>query len=430
MSSRIARAAFPLLAAAAACSAAAAQGLPAGTPAGLGFSAARLGRIDSVFQAMVDSGSITGGVALVVRHGKVAYVKSFGWADREAKRPMTPQTLFRIASQTKAITSVAAMLLVEQGRLRLDDPVARFIPSFAHDSVAMPGDSGALVPARRAPTIRELLTHTSGLSYGVESRIAERYRAAGLGPAAGYGWYFADKNEPICATIDRLGALPLAAQPGERWVYGYSLDVLGCVIERVSGVPLDRFIHDRILAPLHMRSTWFYPPDSVAGRLATVYAPTDTGLARARPGGRGQGDYIDGPRRSFSGGAGLVSTIGDYARFLQMLLNGGELDGARILSPATVRLMTANQVDTLYPEPGSGFGLGFQILLDPGRAGEYGSPGRFGWGGAYGTNYWVDPGNDLVALEMIQLLPPNVDLADRFRATVYQALVSPGRPVR
>ena len=404
----------------------AAQGLPTGTPAALGLSAARLARIDSVFQRFVDSGRIAGGVALIVRHGKVGYVRSFGWADREAKRPMTATTLFRIASQTKAITSVAAMILVEEGKLRLDDPVSRFIPSFAHDSVAPAGDSGALVPAHRGPVIRDLLTHTSGLSYGVERRVAARYRAAGLGPAAGYGWYFADKDEPICSTIDRLGALPLVAQPGADWVYGYSLDVLGCVIERVSGIPLDRFIHDRILVPLRMRDTWFFPPDSVAGRLAVVYAPSDSGLVRAGPGGKGQGDYLRGPRKSFSGGAGLVSTIGDYARFLQMMLNGGELDGARILSPATVRLMTSNQVDTLFSTSGSGFGLGFEILLDPGRAGEYGSPGRFGWGGAYGTNYWVDPGEDMVALEMIQLLPPNIDLSDRFRATVYQAIVGAG----
>ena len=405
-----------------------AQGLPGGPAAQLGFSPERLARINALFQSYVDQDRLPGAVAIVARHGKVAWSGAFGMADREAARPMTPDALFRIASQSKAVTSVAAMILVEEGRLRLDEPVSRYIPSFADARVAVATDSGrALVPAHRAITIRQLLTQTAGLSYGTDSLIRDDYRAAGLGPAAGYGWYLADKAEPICTTMDRLGTLPLAAQPGEAWIYGYATDVLGCVVERASGMPLDHFFQQRIFTPLKMNSTWFFPPASVGGRLTAVYAVTPEGtLVRAPDGPLGQGDYIKGPRQDFAGGAGLVSTAGDYARFLQMLLNGGQLDGARILSPATVSLMTTPVVDSLYDSPGMAFSLGFEILLSPGRAGEYGSIGRFGWGGAYGTSYEVDPADDLVVVLMLQALPRrNLDLADKFRTMVYSALIPP-----
>ena len=409
------------------------QSRPAADPETLGFSRDRLARIDRVMQQYVDSGRVAGVVALIARHGKVAYLRAFGSADREAGRRMTPDALFRIASQSKAITSVAVMMLVEEGRLRLSESVSRYLPSFAHTVVATKTDTGlALIPATRPITIRDLLTHTAGISYGTDSLVAEQYRAAGLGPAAGWGWYTADKDEPICTTMDRLGALPFVAQPGTKFVYGYALDLLGCVVERVSGEPLDQFFRTRIFQPLRMKDTFFYPPAAVAARLAVVYAATaDSGLQRAAEGPRGQGDYLAGPRQSFAGGAGLISTATDYARFLQMLLKGGALDGARILSPATVALMTTNQVDTLLGGRASGFGLGFQILESPGLAGEYGSVGRFGWGGAYGTNYWVDPGEDLVAVYMVQLLPARgLDLADKFRTLVYQAIVAPGRESR
>ncbi len=408
----------------------AAQGLPVGQSAQLGFSAERLARLDTLFQSYVDQGRTPGAVAMVIRHGQVAWSGAFGMADREAARPMTPDALFRIASQSKAVTSVAAMILVEEGRLRLDEPVSRYIPNFATARVAVATDSGrVLVPVHRAVTIRQLLTQTAGLSYGTEPLIRDDYRAAGLGPAAGYGWYLADKAEPICATMDRLGTLPLAAQPGEAWVYGYATDVLGCVVERAAGMPLDRFFEQRIFGPLRMNDTWFFPPAPQAGRLTAVYAATEADtLLRAPDGPRGQGDYIVGPRLDFSGGAGLVSTAGDYARFLQMLLNGGELDGARILSPATVALMTAPAVDSLYDTPGMAFSLGFEVLRNPGRAGEYGSVGRFGWAGAYGTTYEVDPADELVLVFMQQVLPRRgLDLADKFRTMVYAALLPPTR---
>jgi CubicO group peptidase (beta-lactamase class C family) len=401
-------------------------------PAALGFSAARLARIDRVMQQYVDSGRIAGAVTLVLRRGRVAQLGVYGWADRETRRRMTRETLFRIASQSKAVTSVAVLTLVEDGLLRLGDPVSKFIPGFAEASVAAVSDTGlTLTPVKRAITIRDLLTHTAGISYGTDSLVRDRYAAEGLGPAAGWGWYFADKQEPVCESMDRLSHLPLVAQPGERWVYGYNTDILGCVVERVSGLSLADYLRGRIFQPLAMRNTWFFPPASARNRLATVYAATDSGLVRAPEGPLGQGDYLDGPRLSYSGGAGLVSTADDYARFLQMLLNGGTLNGARVLGPRSVQLMTADYADTLYSRNGTGFGLGFEILEDPGRAGQFGNPGRFGWGGAYATNYWVDPADQLVCVFMVQLLPNlGLDLADRLRTLVYQAITLPNAAER
>ena len=416
--------------AAAGASVVSAQGLPRGRPDQLGFSAPRLARIDSVMRQFVDSGRVAGVVTLVARHGRVAQLGAYGWSDREAGRRMTPDAIFRIASQSKAVTSVAVMALVEEGRVRLSDPVSRWLPGFAATTVATADSAHPRVPARRAITIRDLLTHTAGISYGTDSLVQAEYSGAGLGPAAGLGWYFADKREPICVSMDRLGALPFVAQPGERFVYGYNTDILGCVVERASGQPLDAFLQARILGPLRMRDTRFFLPPERRDRLAAVYAADGHGgYARAGEGPLGQGAYVDGPRASFSGGAGLLSTASDYARFLQMLLNGGTLDGVRVLAPATVALMTQNHLGTLYNAGGAtGFGLGFEVLLDPGRAGQYGSVGRFGWGGAYATNYWVDPGQDLVAVFMIQLLPSGgLDLADKFRTLVYQAIVGPGQ---
>jgi len=407
-----------------------AQGLPPGKPTQLGFSPGRLARLDTLFRSYVTQGRIPGAVAIVARHGTVVWSGAFGMADREASRPMAPDALFRIASQSKAVTSVAAMILIEEGRLGLDDPVSRYVPSFATARVAVATDSGRkLVPVKHAVTIHDLLTQTAGLSYGTDSLVRDDYRAAGLGPAAGYGWYLADKAEAVCATMDRLGTLPLVAQPGETWVYGYATDVLGCVVERASGVPLDRFFQERIFTPLKMNSTWFFPPSSEAGRLTAVYAVTPEGaLVRAPDGPMGQGDYITGPRQDFAGGAGLVSTAGDYARLLQMLLNGGALEGARILSPATVSLMTAPAVDSLYDTPGMAFSLGFEVLVNPGLAGAFGPAGRFGWGGAYGSSYWVDPADDLVVVFMQQVLPRRgLDLSDKFRTMVYAALIPPSR---
>jgi CubicO group peptidase (beta-lactamase class C family) len=392
---------------------------------GRGFSQARLARMDTVLKRYTDSDSIAGLVAFIWRDGKPVYEKAFGWADREASRKMTTDAMFRIASQSKAITTVAILILVEEGKLAIGDPVSRYLPTFARTTVALASDSGRTpVPARRQVTIRDLLTHTAGISYGTDARVAERYRAQGLGPAAGagVGFYTADKDEPICETMDRLGTLPFVAHPGDAWVYGYNTDILGCVVERVSGKPLDEFIRTRITAPLKMVDTYFFVPESKRGRLTAVYGSGPDGKAvRGDDGPRGQGHYVTGPRKSFAGGAGLVSTARDYARFLEMLRNEGVLDGARILSPAMVRLMHSNLTGALYRGEGWGFGLGFEIVERYGVAGPR-SVGSYGWAGAYSTWSNTDPKERLVLVIMLQLVPNRTSIADRFPMMVYQAL--------
>jgi CubicO group peptidase (beta-lactamase class C family) len=364
----------------------------------------------------------------VLRDGQPVYEKAFGWADREAGRRMTTDALFRIASQSKALTSVAVMQLVEEGKISLSDPASRFIPAFAKTTVATRTDTGrAIVPARRQITIRDLLTHTAGISYGTDAVVAPLYEAKTLGPAAGWGWYFADKDEPICTSIERLATLPFVAQPGEKFVYGYNTDILGCVVERASGMPLDRYLETRITGPLGMRDTHFFVPTADRNRLSAVYMSTDSGLARAPEGPRGQGNYVEGPRRAFSGGAGLVSTARDYGRFLQAMLDGGALGGARVLGPKTVALMTTNQAGTLFSQTGRGFGLGFELQLVPGADGHPESVGTFSWGGAYGSQYEVDPRERLVLVYMVQQLPSRSSLGARFPMLVYQALVEPAR---
>ena len=379
----------------------------------------RVERIDRALQRYVDENRIGGAVALVLRDGQPVYERAVGWSDKEAGRRMTTDTIFRIASQTKAITSTAILSLVEEGKLTLTDPVGRVIPQFAKTTVA---SGGSIVPATRAITIRDLLTHTAGISYGTEPAIASQYEAKGLGPAAGLGWYTADKDEPVCATMERLATLPFVAQPGEQWVYGYNTDILGCVVERASGMSLDAFVKTRITDPLRMTDTQFFLSAAQRNRLAAVYASGDDALIRRAPDGpRGQGNYVDGPRRSFSGGAGLLSTARDYGRFLEMIRRGGELDGVRILAPRTVRLMTTNQVGTLHSATGLGFGLGFETT-DRYGANGMDSEGAFGWGGAYGSVYRVDPEAKLVMVLMIQLLPNTTDIRTVFPTLVYQAL--------
>ena len=393
----------------------------------------RLERLSGVLQHYVDTERIPGAVTLVVHRGQVAYLKAFGFRDREAVVPQRTDDIFRIASQTKAIVSVAIMLLQEEGRLLISDPVGRYIPEFLETTVAVPEDRGwrpdgyEVVVADRPITIRDLLTHTSGIGYGY-GVASDRWEEAGL-----QGWYFAHRHEPMRETVRRMAGLPFDAHPGEAFVYGYSTDVLGAVIEMVAGVMLDEFLEARIFGPLGMLDTHFYLPEEKHDRLAVVYSLDERGLTRAPNAGGiddmvSQGAYVDGPRRSFSGGAGLLSTAEDYARFLQMMLNGGELDGVRILSRKTVELMTVNHVGGLRGEElgnsGVGFGLGFDVLEDLGERGTPGSVGEFGWGGAYHSVYWVDPTEQLIVVYFTQLNPAN-DLDDhaKLRTLVYQAVI-------
>ena len=386
------------------------------------FAPDRLLRIDRFMQQYVDSNKIGGAVGLVLRDGKVAYQHAVGWIDKDASRKMTVDAVFRIASQTKALTSVAVLSLVEEGKISFNDPVSKFIPAFAHTTVML--DTGdVIVPARRAITIHDLLTHTAGISYGTDRKIAKLYADKGLGNSAGYGWYTADKEERICETMERLATLPFVTQPGARFVYGYNTEILGCIVERASGMQLDQFIRDRITAPLKMNDTYFFLPPDKRNRLAEVFSSDSTGHAvRAPDGARGQGSYVDGPRKSFAGGAGLLSTALDYARFLQMLLNGGELEGARILSPKTIDLMTHDQIGPIYGVAGRGFGYGFETVEKLG-AHNLSSVGTFSWGGAYGSNYQVDPVEHLVIVFMINQLPNRSDIADKFPNLVYSALM-------
>ncbi|MEP6781716.1 MAG: serine hydrolase domain-containing protein [Gemmatimonadaceae bacterium] len=388
------------------------------------FAADRLARIDRFMQQYVDSNRIGGAVGFVMIDGKIAYQHAVGWADKDANRRMTAGAMFRIASQTKAITSVALLSLVEEGKIAVSDPVSKYIPSFAHSRVMLDTGNNVIVPARRAITIRDLLTHTAGISYGVDRRVASIYAEKGFGTAAGYGWYTADKNEDICDSMERLGTLPFVAQPGTRFVYGYNLDVLGCVIERVSGMGLDKFIRERVTAPLKMNDTYFFLPTEKRNRLVEVFASDSSDHAvRAPDGARGQGHYVDGPRKSFAGGAGLVSTAGDYARFLQMILNGGQLDGVRILAPTTVALMTHDQIGAIYGTAGLGFGFGFETVEKFGAKGMF-SAGTFAWGGAYGSAYQVDPSERLIMVFMINQVPISTDIATKFSTLVYSALMN------
>ena len=402
----------------------AAPAMPAGRPSTL--SAERVARIDRALQQYVDENRIAGAVAYVLRNGQPIYERAVGWSDKEADRRMTTDTMFRIASQTKAITSVAILSLMEEGKLVLGDPVSRFLPPYAKTTVAVKSDSGVtIVPAKRQITIRDLLTHTAGISYGTQSEVAAQYEAKALGPAAGYGWYTADKSEPICDTMERLASLPFMAQPGEAWVYGYNTDILGCVVERASGMPLDEFIRTRITDPLGMKNTRFFLNPEQRARLAAVYSSGSDGrIVRAPEGAKGQGAYVDGPRKSFAGGAGLLSTVPDYSRFLEMIRNGGALGDVRILSPRTVALMTTNQVGTLHSANGLGFGLGFETTDRYGASG-LDAVGAYGWGGAYGSLYKVDPESGLVIMLMIQLLPNSTDIREKFPMLVYQALLEP-----
>jgi CubicO group peptidase (beta-lactamase class C family) len=387
------------------------------------FDASRAATIDRALQNYVDTDRVAGIVALVMQDGQVVYEKAFGWADKEAGRKMTTDTIFRIASQTKALTSTAIMQLLEEGALTLNTRAGSFIPSFTRTTVAVANERGAVrqVPATRPITIRDLLTHTAGISYGTEPSVRDLYEAKGLGPAAGAGWYTADKDESVCETMERLGTLPFVAQPGEAWVYGYNTDVLGCIVEKASGKPLDAYIRDRITTPLGMKDTQFFLPPAQRDRLAAVYSSVENKYVRAPEGGRGQGAYVDGPRKNFAGGAGLLSTARDYARFLEAMRRNGSIDGTRILSPRSVKLMSTNQVGTLHSTTGLGWGLGFETV-DRFGANTMSSADAFGWGGAYGSIYRVDPETRLVMVMMMQLIPNATDIREVFPTLVYQAL--------
>ena len=398
-----------------------AQQLPRIDPEEVDVSAERLERLDRTLQKYVDDGLLPGAALLVARDGFVVYHRAFGYRDREARDSLRVDDLFRIASQSKAVISVGIMMLQERGELLITDELSKYLPDFAQTTVAVPKEGGSyeVVKAKRPITLRHLLTHTAGIGYG--GGIAEdRWKAAEI-----TGWYFADRDEPIAETVARMAALPMESHPGDRFVYGYATDILGVVIEKVSGMPLDAFLRREIFEPLGMNDTQFYVRPEDAERLTAVYSVTEGGLERAPDPGHmvGQGMYLNGPRKSFSGGAGIISTAEDYAIFLEMMRRGGELDGIRILSPKTVELMTVDHVSEVPENGGLEFGLGFSVRESLGDTGLPGSIGEYGWGGAYHTTYWVDPAENLVVVYLTQVLPATgLDDAAKVRALVYQAL--------
>lgn len=407
---------------------------PSGLDAkGAGLKPARLERIDALLRDAVDRKRIAGGVALVMRHGKLGYLQAIGWQDVEAKRPMRADALFRIASMTKPITSVAVMMLVEDGKLRLADPVSKYVPEFKAPKVLGPGKDGApysTKPAEREITIHDLLTHTSGITYRFWGRkpLCDLYRKDGVSDGVVHSARTSAEN------VRRLAKQPLLCQPGSAWEYGLSTDVLGCIVEVASGQDLDAFFRERIFRPLKMDDTFFFVPEVKKGRLAALYTTkSDQTIVRVgdKPVTVGELVYsatypCEKDGKYYSGGAGLVSTARDYARFLQMLLNGGELDGARLLKTETVRRMTSNQVGDLklmFGDHGNRFGYGFGVRTATDKGGDPSSAGSYSWGGLFHTYFWVDPKKELIGVLMTQVYPnDHLSLRREFQKRTYESL--------
>ncbi len=402
------------------------QPLPIAAPESVGVSTARLDRLHAGMQALVDRHQIAGTVTLLARDGKVVDVHPSGFQDVERGIPMRPDTIFRIASMSKPITSVAIMMLFEEGKLQLTDPVSRYIPAFREMRVATA--DGQTVPARRQITIRDLLTHRSGLSYGFlnSGPVGNAYRTGGVTDGLSV------TTDTLAQGIDKLAAQPLMSQPGEAWNYSLSTDVLGRVVEVVSGQPFDVFLRERIFTPLGMADTGFVVPDGKWDRFATLYSPDGANGIRPMKDPETFGNAVMSPvayykpgKAYFSGGAGLTSTAADYAKFAQMLLNGGELDGVRLLGPKTLQLMTMSHTADLpsggVMGAGNNWGLGFRVTVDVAATQTAGSNGMYGWIGIYGTTFWVDPVEHLVAVMMVQRYPGSPAGA-AFQPLVYQAI--------
>ena len=400
------------------------------SPESVGLSSERLERIASAIQKSIDDGRVAGGVALVARQGKIAYFKAVGMADREAKKPMRTDSIFRICSMTKPITSVAVMMLYEEGRFILDQPVSDFIPEFKDMKVLDPpypqdktSPPGALVDAKRPITIRHLLTHTSGLTYG-GARLGKVYRDAGIGTG------LLQQEGTIGDGVKKLAAQPLLFQPGDAWEYSLADDVLGYLVERVSGMPLDKFFGERIFKPLGMKDTCFFLPADKVPRLATSYTYyPEKGLQPIldkQVVKEGESTYsadypYRGPHTYFSGGGGLCSTAEDYSRFCQMMLKNGEFSGTRLLSRKAVELIRQNHVQGKLEE--MGYGLGFGVTSEPRFLTELGSVGAYFWGGFYYTSFVIDPKEDLIAIFMGQLHPTGgLNLDRKVIGLAYQAI--------
>ena len=399
-------------------------------PEQVGLSSARLARIEGWARRQVDEGRLPGVVTLVARRGEVAHLHVCGQADIARGVRLAADSIFRIYSMTKPLTTAAAMMLYEEGRFQLDDPIARFLPGFADMRVYTGGSRGKIesVPAGRDITFRDLMTHTSGLTYGFMDAhpVDALYRANGVD--------FQTSEAPLGEVVDRLATLPLIAQPGRAWNYSVASDVLGHLVAVISGQSFSRFLQERLLDPLGMTDTGFFVPAEKVSRFTANYAPaTDGGLS-----------LIDDPQTSIflrqreiaSGGGGLCSTASDYLRFCRMMLNKGEFEGERLLGRKTVELMTGNHLGGDMADLGSprfsessytgiGFGLGFSVMLDPAKAQIVGTPGEYAWGGAASTAFWVDPGEQMIVIMLTQLTPSSTyPIRRELRVLSYAAVVA------
>lgn len=402
------------------------------SPDSVGLSAARLARVDAALKPYIDNKQLAGAVVAIARKNKTVYMKSFGAADIDSNKAMTDDAIFRIASMTKPVTSVAVMMLYEEGKFLLDDPIAKFIPEFKEPKVLMA--DATTVPAKREITIRDLLRHTSGISYRFWGKpVAEVYEKAGIFDG------LAPTEGTIAEMTKRIAAQPLHSQPGEAFEYGLNTDVLGYLVETVSGMPLDKFFKERIFNLLKMPDTQFYVSDAQRNRVVSLYTPGEKGgLAKSPDAPTRWGQLIFspavpyGPQRTyFSGGGGLTSTARDYLRFTQMFLNGGQLDGKRLLSRKSVELMAMNHIGDIsvwtYVPPGAAgnlgdkFGLGFGVRSDVGMN-ELGSTGEYMWAGIFNTRFWIDPKEKLSIVMMGQIIPRNPDIEAKVHAAVYQAI--------
>ena len=394
----------------------AAEDLPMASPETVGMSSERLARVDEYFQRFIDDNQIAGAVALVARHGKVVHHSAVGWKHKEADLPMTTDAIFTMMSMTKPIVSAGLMMLFEEGRFRLDDPIADWIPEYAdHMVIEREGPSQRRVVEARPVTIRHVLTHTSGLTLNANN--------AGLSEADRR--HVTNDGEPIATIgerVARAARIPGAFHPGDYWQYGSSTDYVAVLVEKISGMPIDAFLKERIFEPLGMEDTFYNVPREKVDRVAAVYRGGRDGqlmLTRA--------PEFREPTTYFPGVAGLNGTTADYFRFAQMIANGGELDGVRLLGRMTVDLMISSHTadkDIYIRGPGYGFGLGFGVLVDPTQSFDTLSPGSYGWGGAYGTLYWADPAEDLIGLMFIQLPGHGpLNIRQRFTNVVTQAVV-------
>ena len=405
--------------------------LPLVTPEQVGLSAARLDRVRTWMNQWVDSGKLAGMVTCVMRKGELAFAEVVGKSDVARNKPMRADTIFRIYSMTKPLTSTAIMMLYEEGRFQLDDPISKFIPAFANPRVMSGGSRGKIetVPAEREINFRDLLTHTSGLTYGfMESNPVDAAYRAKEG-----GVDFQTSDTSLKQVVERLAQLPLIAQPGKAWNYSVSTDVLGYLVEVISGQPFEKYLKEKVIDPLGMVDTDFHVPPEKHDRFAANYSA----------GAGGKLDLIDdpgksrylAPRKVNSGGGGLVSTASDYLRFCKFMLNEGELDGVRLLGRKTVELMTTNHLNGDMADMGTprfsestytgiGFGLGFSVMLDPAKAYIAGTPGEYAWGGAASTAFWIDPVEDMAVVLLTQLMPSSTyPIRRELRVLTYQAII-------